>query len=174
MSYPYKIHGRFPKKLVIFTLNNSYIYTPQHFFITVLPLLRSFFFPNGPSFIFIMVLLFYVCVYLGTSHAEGCIVLVAMFLWSQGLKDHNLVLSYTYKSIWSWIALFPESTSPVKGSQTPLLKYSIEMGKNWKYYTVSSSVSTWGDIFSSLSNAGLCTIWTTENGNIICYISKRE
>jgi len=118
MSYPHKIHGRFPKKLVIFTLNNSYIYTPQRFFITVLPLLRSFFFPNGPSLIFIMVLLFFVCVYMGTSHAGGCIVLVAMFLWSQSLKNHNLVLNYTYKSIWPWIALFPESTSPVKGSQT--------------------------------------------------------
>ena len=83
MLNPYKIHGRIPKKkkkLVIFTLNNSYIYTPQHFFITVLPLLRSFFFPNGPSLIFIMVLLFCVCVYMGTSHAGGCIVLVAMFL----------------------------------------------------------------------------------------------
>ena len=97
-------------------------------------------------------------VYLGTSHAGSSIVIVAMFLWSQGLNDHNLVLKYTYKSIWPWIVLFPESTSPVKGSQTPLLKYSIEMGKNWKYYTVSSSVSTWGDIFSSWSNAGLCTI----------------
>ena len=130
MSYPYKIHGRIPKKkLVIFTLNNSYIYTSQHFFITVLPLLRSFFFPNGPSIIFIMVLLFFVCIS-GNIHAGGCIVLVAMFLWSQGLKDHNLVLNYTYKSIWPWIALFPESTSPVKVSQTLLLKYSIKMGKN--------------------------------------------
>ena len=63
MSYPYTIHGRIPKKkLLIFTLNNSYIYTSQHFFITVLPLLRSFFFPNGPSIIFIMVLLFFVCI----------------------------------------------------------------------------------------------------------------
>ena len=63
MSYPYKMHGRIQKKCVILTLNNSYIYTPQHFFITVLPLLRSFFFPNGPSLIFIMVLLFFVCIY---------------------------------------------------------------------------------------------------------------
>ena len=116
------------------------------------------------------------------SHAGGPIVWVPMCLWSQSLKDPKLGLNLTYISIWHWNADLPESSFPVKVTQTLLLKYSIELAKkkkkekkrekkkkNWKYYPMSSSPFTWGDIFSSLPIAGLFTVLTIENVNIWKY-----
>lgn len=135
-----------------------------------LPLLRRpFFFPDGLPLI-LWCFSFSLCVYMGRSHAGGPIVLVAMCLWWQCLQDPKLGLNSIYSCVWPWIADLPEPTSPVKGWQILLLKYSTELAKkNWKYYPISSSASMWGDIVSSLWNAGLFTVLTMENGNIWKY-----
>ena len=48
--------------LVSFTFTNSYIYTHSSLFITLPLLLRPFFLPDGPPLIFMIFLLFFVCI----------------------------------------------------------------------------------------------------------------
>ena len=120
----------------------------------MVPLLFSWFFS------------FSLCVYLGRSQAGGHIVLVAMCLLSQGLKDLKLGLNSTYSSVWfvllsSWIYFSSE------GNTNTTYEVIYWAGKKyWKCYPISSSASAWGDIFSFLSNAGLFTVLTIENRNI--------
>ena len=70
----------------------------------MVPLLFSWFFS------------FSLCVYLGRSQAGGHIILVAMCLLSQGLKDLKLGLNSTYSSVWfvllsSWIYFSSEGNT---------------------------------------------------------------
>ena len=113
-----------------YLLLTIHTFTPHKEFIHNSPTLaETLLLPQMVPLLFLWCFSFCLCLYLGRSHAGGYIVQVAMCLWWQGLKDPKLGLNSIYSCIWPWIVDFPESTPPVKGSQTLLLKYSIELGK---------------------------------------------
>lgn len=104
-------------ELVLFTFNNSHMYTPHCFLHKLKSHWDHFFCPAGPPLIF-MVLPCPLGVYMWRSHASDHIVPVSLCLWSQGLKENTLGLNWIHSWGWLWIPDLPASTSPVQGSDT--------------------------------------------------------
>lgn len=122
MSYIYiKYMVEYQSDLVSLTFNNSYIYTHSSLFITLPLLLRHFFFPDGPPLIFMIFLLFFVCISWKISGSWSYLTSCYVFVITRS-EGPQAGLELNIQQCLTLHCYLPESTSPVKGIQTLLMK----------------------------------------------------
>lgn len=119
------------RELVLFTFNNSHMYTPHCF----LHKLKSHWDPSSAQLVPLSFLWFSPVLWACTCEDVMLVIILSQSRCvcdSQGLKENMLGLNWIHSWGWPWIPDLPASTSPVQGSDTTFDVFYWTCKNYWK------------------------------------------